>query len=229
MHYHFIAEPMRDTTDKLLGVEMLARFTSETVHPLHADSIISAWSSEQKRNFMLEQIRLIAEKRNWFENNNLLCTLSLIDEMALLAIGDPVIKSALHSMPFIALELSERFLSNTVCLNNLLINSLSDGPNALWLGDLGSGSIGASPLVCSRFDVVKMERDFFLSLVEKTIFPVLIKNIRGYCDRVVVDGVDTTRLIGELRTAGVWAMQGEIFPSVTFSEVDALLLPRFCH
>lgn len=60
MHYHFIAEPMRDTTDKLLGVEMLARFTSETVHPLHADSIISAWSSEQKRNFMLEQIRLIA-------------------------------------------------------------------------------------------------------------------------------------------------------------------------
>ena len=229
MHYHFIAEPMRDTTDKLLGVEMLARFTSETVHPLHADSIISAWSSEQKRNFMLEQIRLIAEKRNWFENNNLLCTLSLIDEMALLAIGDPVIKSALHSMPFIALELSERFLSNTVCLNNLLINSLSDGPNALWLGDLGSGSIGASPLVCGRFDVVKMERDFFLSLVEKTIFPVLIKNIRGYCDRVVVEGVDTTRLIEEVCTAGVWAMQGEIFPSVTFSEVDALLLPRFCH
>lgn len=135
MHYHFIAEPMRDTTDKLLGVEINARFTSDTVHSLHPDFIISAWDSEQKRNFMLEQIRLIAEKRDWFERNSLICTLNLIDEMALLAIGDPAIKSALHALPFIALELSERFLSNTVCLNNLLINSLRDGPNALWLGD----------------------------------------------------------------------------------------------
>lgn len=85
---------------------------------------------------MLEQIRLIAEKRNWFESHNLFCTLNLIDEMALLAIGDPSVKSALHAMPFVALELSERFLTNTVCLNNLLINSLCDGPThygwAIW-------------------------------------------------------------------------------------------------
>lgn len=156
MHYHFIAEPMRDTTDTLLGVEMSVRFASDTVSPIHPEFIISAWNSEQKRNFMLEQIRLIAEKRNWFESHNLFCTLNLIDEMALLAIGDPSVKSALHAMPFVALELSERFLTNTVCLNNLLINSLCDGPNALWLGDLGSGNIGASPLVCGRFDVVKL-------------------------------------------------------------------------
>lgn len=154
MHYHFIAETMRDTTDKLLGVEMNARFTSDTVQPLHPDFIISAWDSEQKRNFMLEKIRLIAEKRDWFERNSLICTLKLIDEMALLAIGDPAIKSALQALPFIALELSERFLTNTVCLNSLLINSLRDGPNALWLGDLGSGSVGASPLVCGHFTLL---------------------------------------------------------------------------
>lgn len=230
MHYHFIAEPMRDTTDKLLGVEINARFTSDTVHPLHPDFIISAWDSEQKRNFMLEQIRLIAEKRDWFERNSLICTLSLIDEMALLAIGDPAIKSALHALPFIALELSERFLSNTVCLNNLLINSLRDGPNALWLGDLGSGSVGASPLVCGHFDVVKLDRGFFLEQVEKPMFPVLIKNIREYCDRVVVKGVETVRFIDEASTAGVWAMQGgALYPSVAFTEVDTLLLPTLCH
>lgn len=229
MHYHFIAEPMRDTTDKLLGVEILARFASDTVHPLQSDSVILAWSSEQKRNFMLEQIRLIADKRGWFENNNLLCTLKLMDEMALLAIGDPVIKSALHSMPFITLELSERFLSHTACLNNLLINSLCDGPNALWLGDLGSGSIGASPLVSGCFEVVKMDRDFFLSQIAKPMFPVLIKNIREYCDRVVVAGIDTAQFIDEIDAAGVWAMQGALFPPVAFTDVDALLLPRFRH
>lgn len=149
--------------------------------------------------------------------------------MALLAIGDPVIKSALHAMPFIALELSERFLTNTACLNNLLINSLCDGPNALWLGDLGSGSIGAGPLVCGRFDVVKLDRGFFLEQVEKPMFPVLIKNIREYCDRIAVEGVEALHLIDEVSAAGVWAMQGPLFPSVAFTEVDTLLLPSVCH
>lgn len=50
MHYHFIAEPMRDTTDTLLGVEMSVRFVSDTVSPIHPEFIISAWNSEQKRN-----------------------------------------------------------------------------------------------------------------------------------------------------------------------------------
>lgn len=229
MHYHFIAEPMRDTTNKLLGVEMIARFAADTVRPLHADIIVSAWDSEQKRNFMLKQIQLIAEKRDWFESNNLLCTLHLIDEMALLAIGDPVIKSALHAMPFIALELSERFLSSTICLNNLLINSLCDGPNALWLGDLGSGIVGATPLVCGHFDVVKLDRGFFLEQVEKPMFPLLIKNIREYCDRIAVEGVETSRLINDVSAAGVWAIQGSVFPSVVFNEVETLLLPGVCH
>lgn len=229
MHYHFIAEPMRDTTNKLLGVEMIARFAADTVRPLHADIIVSAWDIEQKRNFMLKQIQLIAEKRDWFESNNLLCTLHLIDEMALLAIGDPVIKSALHAMPFIALELSERFLSSTICLNNLLINSLCDGPNALWLGDLGSGNVGATPLVCGHFDVVKLDRGFFLEQVEKPMFPVLIKNIREYCDRVAVEGIDDAWLSDVLINAGIWAVQGGIFPSVAFNDIEALLPADIFH
>ena len=83
--------------------------------------------------------------------------------MALLAIGDPSVKSALHAMPFVALELSERFLTNTVCLNNLLINSLMRRSKRIMAWAIcGSGSIGASPLVCGRFDVVKLDRGVFL-------------------------------------------------------------------
>lgn len=229
MHYHFIAEPMRDTMGTLLGVEMLARFTAQAVHPLHADFVLTGWSSEQKRHFLLEQIQLISQKRYWFEANNLFCTINLIDEMALLAIGDPDITSALHAMPFIALQLSERFLSNTACLNNLLINSLCESPNALWLGDLGSGCVGAGPLVSGSFDVVKMDRSFFMAEVEKPLFPVLIKNIRGYCDRVVVEGGDDARLINKASDAGVWALQGSIFPPVAFSEVESLIPPEIYH
>lgn len=55
---------------------------------------------------------------------------------------------------------------------------------------------------------MKIDRAFFLSQVEKPMFPVLIKNIREYCDRVVVEGLENARLIDELSHAGIWAVQG---------------------
>lgn len=76
---------------------------------------------------------------------------------------------------------------------------------------------------------MKLDRGFFLDQAEKPMFPVLIKNIREYCDRIAVEGVETKQLIDEVGAAGVWVMQGSLFPSVAFSEVDTLLLPNVCH
>lgn len=68
-----------------------------------------------------------------------------------------------------------------------------------------------------------------MSQVEKPMFPVLIKNIREYCDRVVVEGLEDARLIDELGHAGIWAVQGDIFPPVAFSDIEALLPADIVH
>ncbi|HFG5387069.1 TPA: hypothetical protein ACGIDB_000127 [Salmonella enterica subsp. enterica serovar Typhimurium] len=52
----------------------------------------------------------------------------------------------------------------------------------------------------------------------------LVKHIRRYCDKIVVGGQENTRYLPVLKTAGIWATQGTLFPSVALEEVETLLL-----
>lgn len=55
-------------------------------------------------------------------------------------------------------------------------------------------------------------------------FPLLVKHIRSYCDKIVVDGQENARYLPVLKTAGIWAIQGTLFSSVALEEVETLLL-----
>ncbi|EDR0000819.1 hypothetical protein ZA91_004373 [Salmonella enterica subsp. enterica] len=74
------------------------------------------------------------------------------------------------------------------------------------------------------FCIVKLDRSFFVSQIEKMTFPLLVKHIRRYCDKIVVGGQENTRYLPVLKTAGIWATQGTLFPSVALEEVETLLL-----
>ncbi len=91
-------------------------------------------------------------------------------------------------------------------------------------GRPGVGNATAAPLVCGCFSGVKLDRSFFVSQIEKMTFPLLVKHIRRYCDKIVVGGQENTRYLPVLKTAGIWATQGTLFPSVALEEVETLLL-----
>ncbi|POT55101.1 diguanylate phosphodiesterase [Citrobacter amalonaticus] len=226
MHYHFIAEPLMETAGSLLGVEIFTRFYSENSRVLHPAFIIAMWDIEQKRRFLLDQLHAIDRKRTWFEEHSLFCSLNIDFDMALLACKEDEIKALLSAMPFVALELSESFPVNN---DSTLIDTLSRGANALWLADLGSGNANVSLLLSGYFQVAKIDRAFFTAQVEKPTFPPLVKNIRQYCGRVIVEGIEQTRHIETVKNAGVWGMQGALFPSVTLQEVERLLQPERFH
>lgn len=55
-------------------------------------------------------------------------------------------------------------------------------------------------------------------------FPLLVKHIRLYCDKIIVGGLENAHYLPVLKTAGIWAIQGTLFPSVALEEVETLLL-----
>lgn len=105
----FIAEPIVSIDEKLLGVELLTRFTSNKRQPLHPEFVISSWDLDRKRLFLYEQCGVIASKQTWFERQNLFCTLNIDHQMAFLIRHDYILRQTFESMPFIKLELSEHF------------------------------------------------------------------------------------------------------------------------
>ncbi|MGM8383621.1 EAL domain-containing protein [Enterobacter hormaechei] len=219
----FIADPIVSIDERLLGVELLTRFIASDGRPLHPEFVISSWDLDRKRLFLYEQCGNIATMQTWFERKNLFCTLNIDQKMAFLIRHDYILRQTFESMPFIKLELSEHFPGLDKGLKSPLLKSLSQGVNGLWLDDLGAGNANVVSLIEGYFEVVKIDRIFFNEQVKKPTFNLLIASIKKHCGKVIIEGIENREHLGILREVGVWGLQGYLFKSVPFKNVDLLL------
>ncbi|MCM7640178.1 hypothetical protein M8S23_22475, partial [Enterobacter roggenkampii] len=73
------------------------------------------------------------------------------------------------------------------------------------------------------FEVVKVDRCFFNEQVQNpTLYP-LIASIQKHCDKIIIEGIENREHMGLLREVGIWGLQGYLFKSVPFKNVDSLL------
>ena len=108
-------------------------------------------------------------------------------------------------------------------LKSPLLKSLSQGINSLWLDDLGAGNANVISLVEGYFEVVKIDRIFFNDQVKKPTFYQLIASIKKYCDKIIIEGIEDRKNIEILREVGIWGLQGYLFKSIPFKNVDSLV------
>ncbi|MBW9414986.1 EAL domain-containing protein [Enterobacter hormaechei] len=219
----FIAEPIVSIDERLLGVELLTRFITSDGRHLHPEFVISSWDLDRKRLFLYEQCGNIATMQTWFERKNLFCTLNIDQQMAFLIRHDYILRQTFESMPFIKLELSEHFPGLDKGLKSPLLKSLSQGVNGLWLDDLGAGNSNVVSLIEGYFEVVKVDRCFFNEQVQKPTFNPLIASIKKHCDKIIIEGIENRDHMGLLREVGIWGLQGYLFKSVPFKNMDSLL------
>jgi EAL domain-containing protein (putative c-di-GMP-specific phosphodiesterase class I) len=68
-----------------------------------------------------------------------------------------------------------------------------------------------------------VDRCFFNAQVQKPTFYTLIASIQKHCGKVIIEGIEDRERLGILREVGVWGLQGYLFKSVPFKNVDLLL------
>lgn len=215
-HYQFMAEPVTSVAGQLLGVEMNTQLESKGQRTQHPELIISTWSSEAKRNFLYAQLAAIAQQAAWIRRRGIFVSLPVYDEeSAVLLSYDNALRGALSALPFVKLALSERICS--------VRDKITGTSNAIWLDDLGKGSADVSGLVACSYEAVKLETTFFNDEIIKPTFTILIKNLKKYCERIIVQGLENRRYIPVLQEAGIWGVQGTFYRPVPFLKVHTLM------
>lgn len=139
-----------------------------------------------------EQLRLIESKAAWFRDNGLYCVITTGRE------------ERYEYLPFL------RQMTRDMKVHD-----------QQWLDDLGVHGGSAIPLVTGDFKVARLNRRYTEENIDRLIFPVLIKSIRQYCEKVIVPVQNKTHY-PMLREAGVWAVQGEYRP-IRFEHCEKLL------
>lgn len=220
----FWVQPIHSTSGKILGVELLTRFEQEGLyHVINPKYFIQQLPKEVKRELLLRQLLEVEEQADAFRNHDLFCTLNLNAEQAEILLADRFLQNIVMQLPFVRLEISEDFSGLNEGMNNPVLKGLIEKLNILWLDDLGAGNANMAAVVTQCYEAVKLDRKFYLQEIQKPSFPVLIENIRKYCDRVVVEGIEYIEELPILKEAGVWGVQGYLYKSVPLSKISSLL------
>lgn len=214
--YSFIAEPFTSLAGKLLGVELQTRLEKEGQQVLHPELIIAGWDTQSKRQYLYEQLGQVAKQSAWIRDRNVLVSLPLYDaECAVLLSYDTVLRGLLSTLPFVRLTLAENISD--------VRDELQGIRNAMWLGEVGGGEANVLGLMSQQFEALILNSHFFKDEVIKPTFPVLIKNLRRYCDKVLVRGVTDRRYLTVLQEAEIWGVQGSFYRPVPLGKLNWLL------
>lgn len=144
-----------------------------------------------EREVVAEQLRVIESKRGWFLDNALFC-----------------------------MTTSEEATHHDLAFMRYMTTKKQEHEHQ-WLDDLGVHDGTAIPLVTSEYRAVRLNKRYVEENISRPIFPVLIKSIRQYCDKVIIPVLDKSNY-RMLREAGVWAVQGEYKP-IRFEQCEKLL------
>ncbi|WP_312210664.1 hypothetical protein [Pseudescherichia sp.] len=176
---------------KLLGVELETRVEINGCRMIVGSS--SREAAHIREHIHTQQIREVRRMGNWFSNNNLFCVISTETD------------TQATELPFL------KYLTTTT--------DCSKG--GVWLDGVGAYTSSTIPLVAGVVEVARLDRTFTKEHIDRDIFPIILKNLGQYCDKLIVP-IKNRQHLSILRDAGVWAVQGEYRP-VSFNSLQMLI------
>ncbi|MDR6295901.1 MAG: EAL domain-containing protein [Pantoea dispersa] len=210
------AEPIVDRAGNVLAVKI----RTHSAAPGGGLRQVGRSTKTQKKKLLKDQLTLIDLKTAYFQNNNILCSINIDFDMALLLIQDEEIAELAKSKPFLRLEILEGFPNLSDGRSNCFLQVLAE-EYRLWLGDFGSGESNLRALQENLFDAVRIDNDFFKIYRKSGIWPVIIKNIMRYCKFIIIEGVESIEQCHTIEM-DIKALQGGCFKSVRFETIENL-------
>jgi len=96
----------------------------------------------------------------------------------------------------------------------------------LCLDNFGSGQATLTALYDGLFDYVKIDKRFYWQLFTHygydVVIDALLKNINLLCKGVIVGGIERKEYFNKLRHAGIFGLQGFLWPSVGVDSLQDL-------
>lgn len=220
----FICEPVYQHNGKLLAVELLSRFTTDSFKmPIYTERFLHLLNAQMKSQLLYEQLSSVRNHHQWFIEKKLILSINIDFDMAQAVLYDEKVIALLDSMPFIRLEIMESFPNLSEGAKNPLLSKLAKR-YSLWLDDFGSGNTNIAAAASGFFECIKIDKNFYWQWEGSVTFNNLVMRLRDHCQNVVVEGVETHQQFSQLADMGVDAMQGYLFSAFPLDEVSQLTL-----
>lgn len=215
----FILEPVMSQAGAYLGFELLTRYTSIAGKSRNPFMVIENMPRHEKRDLLFEQLAELSSVVSLLEQRQLFVSINIDREMVQMLEEDTQLCWLFSNSSVVRLEVSENidFLRDRAARQTL--QQLRSRGLHFILDDLGTGFANLEALYTGLFDAVKMDKRFFWEQKDKSIFPVLMKNIQRYCPKIIVVGVENKEDLAALTAIPLYGLQGYYFSALEIDEL----------
>lgn len=221
MEVVYIAEPvLSPDTNKLIAVEVLSRFYSESGCSLSTQMVLSMFTSTMKINLLNSQFNAIVKFRDFFERHGILCSVNVDYETCLYIRRDIQTQETILKNKFLVLEISETYPVLTQEYD--VIPFLLSLTEYIWLDDFGSGNSTMSSAMKNKYHAIKLDKLFYQNNTGKPHFKVFVEELKKVCPNIIAEGIENIHYNKLSKEAGLWGGQGYFFPSVPLSEIKQI-------
>lgn len=212
---HYLCEPVYALSGHLKAVELLTSFTTTDRTRVSWNDVTEILTPEYKWLNFVRQLGYIRQHHTWLHHHGIAVSLNLDQETAHSLVRDEGVLTLLSGMRCVRLEINECFTASDREKQSLL--GRLRHYVALWLDDVGSGSLNNFDLlVRGYFSGAKMDKSFFWKhhITDQLLLEKVIRDLTRFAGHVVVEGIEKPEHLRCLAGSPQCWLQGYLFKNV---------------
>ena len=219
--------PARNSEGQLQGLEILANFIEvDSDVRIPTGLVIPRLSAGEELALFHEKLALLETCKLFFIQHHLLAWINITPNIVSYLLSDGHAAWVLSRFPFLELTINENYPG---------INNGKDDPQLarmaihfpLVLADFGAGAASTRAIFDGLFRRIVLDKGFIQQRMTSFSFEpfmrAILSQITPYCQSVMVAGIDDQNALQRVLPFGFSAMQGNLWPAVSESQVTSLV------
>lgn len=217
-------QPVRKINGTLLGVEVVANFSSrEGDIRIPTELVIPRISDDEQLILFYEKLTLLEQYRAAFINHGITAWININAPLVDAILTKEKLAARLALLPFLEFTISENYPGLNDGKDNLLLLTFSRR-YALVLANFGAGVATTRSIFDRLFKRIIMDKFFIHKRIGERSFEPFMKaivaQVSPYCHTMIIAGIDNDNARQKAVNLNFHAMQGNLWPIM---EPQALL------
>lgn len=219
--------PIYSLRGQLMAVELISWLTQQSGNlSIPLELMIKNFSPEQRVSLLLNQIGLAEKHHDFFRQHNLHIAINIDENLAEMILESEFLLRKLKMLDCLELEVNEDFANLSAGKDNPLLLALSQ-QFLLSLHNFGAGKASPKAIYDNLFYRIKLDKGFIQKNINRLSFPpffsTILRSISPYCQHIIVQGIDSRKMLESISQYPFTGIQCVLFPAVEESALASLV------
>lgn len=218
--------PVWEVNDALLGVEVVAKFSSEGDIRIPTDLVIPRMSDDEQLRLFYEKLALLEQHRALFIHHGIVAWININALHVAAILHNEKLAARVAQLPFLEFAIRENYPDLNKGKNNLSLLTFSQRYR-LVLKNFGAGVATTCAIFDRLFQRIIIDKFFIHKRIDEPSFEPFMKaifdQVSPFCQTMIMAGIDSDSARQKAIKLRFHAMQGNLWPTVAPQALRFLL------